>query len=90
MSPSLFKFVVGGLFQDKTWESQMYKTILLADKFTNDHTQVDIIFSNVKICQESCYMYVSLHDVWAHWSYIWVQKILRLSAKKSTIERILP
>jgi hypothetical protein len=29
----------------------------------------------------------SLHDVWAHWSYIWAQKILRLSAKKSSIER---
>jgi len=24
----------------------------------------------------------TLHDVWAHWSYIWAQKILRLSAKK--------
>lgn len=43
MSTSLCKFVVGGLFEDKTWESQMYKTILSADKFTNDHTQVDIM-----------------------------------------------
>ena len=32
----------------------------------------------------------SLHDVWTQWSYIWPQKILRLSANKSTIERILP
>jgi hypothetical protein len=47
-----------------------------------------------KWCEETTLLHkhvsMTLHDVWAHWSYIWAQKILCLSAKKSTIERILP